>query len=311
MVHRKFISYIVSAYLSLMLLLSGCASSVSQAVQGGANAVSSLAASDKNLQVTMLNVGQADATLIQYKGQNMLIDTGDVDSRDELVKDLQAKGVKTLDIVLITHPHGDHMGGMAALFKAFTIKQLYDNGQSANTAMYKNYLKNIKAKQIPYKALKKGDTITLGGDVKFAVLSPSEPFTKDNTPGVSASGLTNDNSVVCKMTYGDFSIMFTGDAQKEVEDKLLQDYKGDALQATILKVGHHGSKTSSSPAFVKAVAPKAATISCGVNNQYQFPHKPTLDTLQKNKVDVYRTDKNGSITITSDGKSYSITKERG
>lgn len=156
MVHRKFISYIVSAYLSLMLLLSGCASSVSQAVQGGANAVSSLAASDKNLQVTMLNVGQADATLIQYKGQNMLIDTGDVDSRDELVKDLQAKGVKTLDIVLITHPHGDHMGGMAALFKAFTIKQLYDNGQSANTAMYKNYLKNIKAKQIPYKALKKG-----------------------------------------------------------------------------------------------------------------------------------------------------------
>lgn len=311
MIHRKFLSYIFSAALALMLVLSGCASSVSQAVQGGAKSVSSVAASDKNLEVNMLNVGQADATLIQYKGKNMLIDTGDVDSRDELVKDLKAKNVKTLDVVLITHPHGDHMGGMAALFKAFPIKQIYDNGQSANTAMYRNYLKNIKEKQIPYKALKKGDTITLGDDVKFAVLSPGTPFTKENTPGVSASGLTNDNSIVCKMTYGDFSIMFTGDAQREVEEQLLKDYKGDALRADVLKVGHHGSKTSSSPAFVKAVAPKMATISCGVNNQYKFPHKPTLDTLQKNNVEIYRTDKNGSITITSDGKSYNAAKERG
>lgn len=308
---KKIVSTIMALCMSLMLVLSGCASSVSDAVSSGAKAVTKISDSDKALHVDMLYVGQADATLIQYKGKNMLIDTGEVDSREDLVKQLKERGVKTLDVVLITHPHGDHLGGMAALFKEFPIKQIYDNGQAANTAMYRNYLKNIKQKNIPYKALKKGDTITLGDDVKFAVLSPDKPFTKDNTPGVSASGLTNDNSIVCKMTYGKFSVMFTGDAQKEAEAQILKDYKASQLQADVLKVGHHGSKTSSSPEFVKAVAPKAGTISCGVNNQYKFPHKPTLDTLAKYHVEVYRTDVNGVISITSDGSSYSIQKERG
>lgn len=295
--------------LALMVLLGGCGTSTTQGSGTQRASAATVTDSDKALHVSMLNVGQADATLIQYKGKNMLIDTGDVDSRDALVKQLKDKKVKTLDVVLITHPHGDHLGGMAALFKAFQIKQIYDNGQAANTAMYKNYLKNIKTKNIAYKALKKGDTITLGDDVKFAVLSPGKPFTKENTQGVSESGLTNDNSIVCKMTYGTFSIMFTGDAQKEVEEQLLKNYKGAELQANVLKVGHHGSKTSSSPAFVATVKPADATISCGVNNQYKFPHKPTLDTLKKYHVNVYRTDKDGIISIISDGSSYEIKKE--
>ena len=310
--HKTILGLIFSLCLTLMVALTGCGSSSSSsgtASSGGqAQAVSSIKDSDKALHVTMLDVGQADATLIQYQGKNMLIDTGDVDSRDALVQDLKAHNVKTLDIVLVTHPHGDHMGGMAALFKNFTIKQIYDNGQSANTAMYKNYLKNIKAKNIAYKALKKGDSFSLG-DVKFAVLAPGTIFTKDNTEGVSQSGLTNNNSVVCRMTYGDFSIMFTGDAQKEAEEAIFKAYKGKSLESTILKVGHHGSKTSSSPAFVKAVAPQAATISCANGNQYKFPHEPTMKTLQQNKIDIYRTDRNGAISIVSDGTSYSISKE--
>lgn len=165
--------------MSLMLVLAGCGNSASSSSSGGgAKAVHSLTASDKDLRVSVLNVGQADATLIQYKGKNMLIDTGDVDSRADLVKQLKERKVKDLDIVVITHPHGDHMGGMAELFKDFKIKQIYDNGQSANTAMYRNYLKNIKAKNIAYKVLKKGDTFTLGDDVKFAVLSPDKPLPK-------------------------------------------------------------------------------------------------------------------------------------
>lgn len=308
---NKAFSCLAAVCLALMVLLGGCGTNATQGHDSGTQRASAAAVtdSDKALHVSMLNVGQADATLIQYKGKNMLIDTGDVDSRDALVKQLKEKKVKTLDVVLITHPHGDHLGGMAALFKAFQIKQIYDNGQAANTAMYKNYLKNIKTKNIAYKSLKKGDTITLGDDVKFAVLSPGKPFTKENTQGVSESGLTNDNSIVCKMTYGTFSIMFTGDAQKEVEEQLLKNYKGIELQANVLKVGHHGSKTSSSPAFVAAVKPADATISCGVNNQYKFPHKPTLDTLKKYHVNVYRTDKDGIISIISDGSSYEIKKE--
>lgn len=307
---NKAFSCLAALCLALMVLLGGCGTSTTQGSGTQRASAATVTDSDKALHVSMLNVGQADATLIQYKGKNMLIDTGDVDSRDALVKQLKDKKVKTLDVVLITHPHGDHLGGMAALFKAFQIKQIYDNGQAANTAMYKNYLKNIKTKNIAYKALKKGDTITLGDDVKFAVLSPGKPFTKENTQGVSESGLTNDNSIVCKMTYGTFSIMFTGDAQKEVEEQLLKNYKGAELQANVLKVGHHGSKTSSSPAFVAAVKPADATISCGVNNQYKFPHKPTLDTLKKYHVNVYRTDKDGIISIISDGSSYEIKKER-
>lgn len=306
---NKAFSCLAALCLALMVLLGGCGTSTTQGSGTQRASAATVTDSDKALHVSMLNVGQADAMLIQYKGKNMLIDTGDVDSRDALVKQLKDKKVKTLDVVLITHPHGDHLGGMAALFKAFQIKQIYDNGQAANTAMYKNYLKNIKTKNIAYKALKKGDTITLGDDVKFAVLSPGKPFTKENTQGVSESGLTNDNSIVCKMTYGTFSIMFTGDAQKEVEEQLLKNYKGAELQANVLKVGHHGSKTSSSPAFVAAVKPADATISCGVNNQYKFPHKPTLDTLKKYHVNVYRTDKDGIISIISDGSSYEIKKE--
>lgn len=309
----------MAACLSLMLILSGCGSTSSStssssqkaaASSSGAAAVSQVADNDKALHVTMLDVAQADATLIQYKGQNMLIDMGDMETRDSLVQQLKAHNVKTLDIVVITHPHGDHMGGMSALFKNFTIKQIYDNGQAANTAMYRNYLKNIKAKNIAYKALKKGDTITLADDIHFDVLSPDTIFTKDNTDGISESGLTNNNSLVCKMTYGNFSIMFTGDAQKEAEAQILRSYKGAELKSDIIKVGHHGSKTSSSPAFIKAVAPKAATISCGQGNKYKFPHEPTLNTLKANNVEVYRTDRNGSITIISDGTNYSIQTAR-
>jgi competence protein ComEC len=307
---------VFAACMSLLLLLAGCgntasSSQSSSASDGGAAVVSQVTDNDQALHTTMLNVGQADATLIQYKGKNMLIDTGDVDSRDSLVQQLKQHNVKTLDIIVITHPHGDHLGGMAALFKNFTIKQIYDNGQAANTAMYKNYLKNIKAKNISYKALKKGDSFTLGDAIQFEVLSPGTIFTKENTEGVSESGLTNNNSLVCKMTYGKFSVLFTGDAQKEAEAQLLKAYGSSKLQSDILKVGHHGSKTSSSPAFIKAVAPKAATISCGQGNQYKFPHEPTLKTLNDQHVSIYRTDRNGAISITSDGNKYSIQTEHG
>lgn len=298
-------AYMLAGILWLLLLVSGCGN----LPFSSDHATAPVDDSDSALRISVLNVGQADASLIQYKGKNMLIDTGDVDSREGLVSQLKKKNIKTLDIIIITHPHGDHMGGMAALFKNFTIRQIYDNGQAANTGMYRNYLKNIKSKNIPYKALKKGDAITFAGDIHFNILSPGVPFTKENTSGVSESGLTNNNSIVCRMTYQKISVMFTGDAQKEAEQQVLRDYQGTALQSDILKVGHHGSKTSSSPAFIKAVKPRAAVISCGANNQYKFPHKPTLDTLKKNHAEVYRTDQDGMILIVSDGTHYSIAKE--
>lgn len=265
-------------------------------------------AAAERLQVHFLDVGQADAALLQYKGQYMLVDTGDVDGRPALVQKLKEKGVHTLDVVLISHPHGDHLGGMAALFDQFHIKQIYDNGQASRTAMYKNYVKNIVRKKISYKALKKGDRIAFADDVVCHVLwPPSEGAAEDV---VSESGQTNNQSVVCKISFGSFSVLFTGDAQREAEEQILRHVRRNDLKATILKAGHHGSKTSSSPAFIEAVRPEAVVVSCGAGNSYGFPHTAVLAALKKQKADVYRTDRDGAISVVSDGQGYTITKER-
>ncbi len=290
------------------IMLSGCGSSSGKTAQS-AGAQASTAAIKGDLHVYMLNVGQSDATLIQYKGKNMLIDTGDVEHREDLVKSLRARNVKELDAVLITHPHADHLGGMASLFKEFKIHQIYDNGQASNTAMYKNYLKSIKEKNVAYKTLKKGDSFTLDKDVQFQVFAPSEPyFSKTATPNLKENSLTNNNSIVCKMTYKDFAILFSGDAEKESEERMVKEFKTQ-LRSDVLKAGHHGSKTASSLPFLQAVMPKAATISCAAGNSYGFPNQETLQNLKKVSAQVYRTDQDGTITIFSDGASYSIKKE--
>lgn len=316
--HHSSLWPILCTILTLFIFVfAGCGNSTSSSSANQAgnaktsvkSAVSSSAPIDGNLHVYMLNVGQADSILIQYNGQNMLIDTGDVDHRASLVKQLKDKNVSEIENVIITHPHGDHLGGMTALFKNFKIKHIYDNGVTANNAMYRNYLSTIKSNGIPHDTLRKGDQVTFNKDIIFTILAPSEPlFSADNTRKVSTNGITNNNSIVSRMTYGDFSILFSGDAQKESEKKMLNEY-GNQLKSDILKVGHHGSKTSSYIQFVKAVAPKAALISCGAGNEYKFPHKPTLDTLNKLSVAIYRTDIDGTITITSNGESYSISKE--
>ena len=312
------IIFILSSLVFIITILTGCGNSSTAASTNSkknltnpikTQAVVDPTLTDGNLHIYVLNIGQADATLIQYNGKNMLIDTGDADHRTTLVQQLRAHHVQEIDSIIITHPHGDHLGGMAALFNNFKINQIYDNGVEVNNGMYRNYLKNISAKGIPYKVLRNGDKITLGDDLIFDILAPTEPlFTKENTRKSTSNGITNNNSIVCKLTYHDFTMLFTGDAQKEAEKQLLSNHRG-ALKADILKVGHHGSKTSTSPAFVQAVSPQAATISCGAGNEYKFPHKPTLDTLQKHSVTVYRTDNDGTISIVSDGQSYNITKE--
>ena len=262
----------------------------------------------EQLQVHFLDVGQADAALLQYKGQHMLVDTGDVDGRPALVQRLKEKGVHTLDVVLISHPHGDHLGGMAALFDQFHIKQIYDNGQESRTAMYKNYVKNIVRKKISYKALKRGDKVTFADDVVCHVLWPSAEGAAAMT--ASESGRTNNQSVVCKIAFGSFSVLFTGDAQREAEEQILRHARRNDLKATILKAGHHGSKTSSSPAFIEAVRPEAVVVSCGAGNSYGFPHTAVLAALKKQKADVYRTDRDGAISVVSDGRGYTVIKER-
>lgn len=290
----------IRMFLAIAAVLAACLLAAACTRHGDENAA--------QLQVHFLDVGQADAALLQYKGKFMLIDTGDVDGRPALVKLLKKKGVEELDAVLLSHPHGDHMGGMTALFQQFPIRQIYDNGQVSRTAMYKNYMKNTVDLNIPYRALRQGDTIVFADDIACHILWPAA--SGPSADGLSESSRTNNRSLVCKIVFGRFSVLFAGDAQREAEEGMLRTVRQSMLQAAVLKVGHHGSRTSSAPAFIQAVAPEVAVVSCGAGNSYGFPHAEVMDFLRRQQVQVYRTDRNGTVSVVSDGSRYAVVKER-
>ena len=259
------------------------------------------------LYVHILDVGQADAALIEYDGKYMLVDSGERDSRKKLVSALQDKGVETLDIVLVSHGHDDHLGGMAAVFQNFAVKQVYDNGKGDQSPMYARYEKDIRERGIRRDTLQQGDVFTFAGAVRFVVLWPEPSLSRRR--GGDAEG-ENDESLVCKMTYGNFSLLFPGDAQAEAERQILRRHRREELQASVLKVGHHGSKTSTTTPFLQAVRPQYAVISCSADNTYQFPHEETLAALQARGISVGRTDRNGDISIWSGGDGFAVEKER-
>lgn len=261
------------------------------------------AAAGAPLTVKVLDVGQGDAILIRSKEQVTLIDTGDVPARDKLVSMLKSQGIDTIDKLIITHPHADHLGGAAALFDNFTIKQIYDSGQKHTSNLYKQYLTRIQKNKIPFTVVAAGMTIDLGNETILKVLAPEKPFFKGTDSDL------NNNSIVVKLIYRDFSMMLTGDAEQEAEARLLAN-DAAGLKSTVLKSGHHGSKTSSSAPFLQAVSPEAALISAGLNNEYHHPHPSVLKKYSGQKIKVYRTDLDGTLTVITDGKTYTITKER-
>lgn len=287
--------------LSVGLALTGCGQT-SSASGGGNTAVKSDSGKQSTLTVRMLDIGQGDSFLLEKDGKFVLIDAGDIEHRDAIVALLKKYHVKTISKVIITHPHADHLGGMLAVFKNFKVESIYDDGMPANTSSYKNYLKQIEANKIPYQALKAGDTLSFFDGVSFKVLGPVKKIT--NQKGNSDF---NNNSIVGRLTYGNFSMLFTGDAEKEEEQSILNAKV--TLKSDVLKAGHHGSRTSTSPDFLKGVNPKEVFISCGQGNDYGHPHKETMAKLEKAKVHIYRTDRDGTVTLTTSGKDYTIKKE--
>jgi len=256
---------------------------------------------NSSLTVKVLDIGQGDAILIRAAGQTVLVDTGDIGTRDKLVEYIRKEGITTIDKVIITHPHADHLGGMPGILENFKVNQIYDSGQTTTTALYRKYLSLVQKKGIPFKVLTAGTEIEIANDIKLKFFAPEKPF-------ITESEL-NNNSIVAKLIYRNFSMLLTGDAEKESEERMVKTYRTE-LKSSVLKVGHHGSNTSSSVAFLKAVAPEAAIISLGANNDYHHPHPATLKRYEEAKVKVYRTDINGTVTINSDGKTYTITKEK-
>lgn len=284
-----------------LAFMAGCGGA-GKAVQPEASMTAG-AASGAPLTVKVLDVGQGDAILIRSKKQVTLIDTGDVPARDKLVSMLKSQGIDTIDKLIITHPHADHLGGAAALFDNFTIKQIYDSGQKHTSNLYKQYLTRIQKSKIPFTVVAAGMTIDLGNEIILKVLAPEKPFFTGTDSDL------NNNSIVVKLMYRDFSLLLTGDAEQESEARMLAN-DAAGLRSTVLKSGHHGSKTSSSTPFLQAVSPEAALISAGLNNEYYHPHPSVLKKYSGKKIEVYRTDLNGTLTVITDGKTYTITKER-
>ncbi len=274
---------------------------LSLAIAAGCGAPAADRAKVDNLVVNVIDVGQGDAILIRTPGQVTLIDSGDVPARDKLVAYIKKQGVKTIDTLIVTHPHADHIGGAVAILDNFAVKRVYDSGQVTTSSLYRQYLATVQKKNIAFALLADGKEIDIGGGT-LKILNPPVP------PFASEAGL-NNNSIVARLVYGNFALLLAADAEQEAEAGMVKKY-GSGLKSQVLKSGHHGSRTSSSPAFLKAVAPEAAVISVGANNEYHHPHPSVLKRYGDRKIKVYRTDTDGAVTIASDGKTYTITKER-
>lgn len=272
-----------------------------------------------NLKITMLNVGQGDAILVQTKTQNILIDTSDMDERTKLVNELDKAGVTTFDKIILTHPHADHIGGIEKLLKdkKYTINEVCDNGIAATGKLYLNYMKELKNQNIKHTSLKAGDVLDFGDGVTFNVLYPPQNLVDAVNNGEQKTD-PNNESVVGRLVYKNFSMMFTGDAEKKVESEIWADNDSKNLRSNILKAGHHGSYTASTENFVQTVKPSYVLISAGEptdkrgGNTYGHPHLEPLEIYLANGIpseNILWTWKNGTITVVSDGKDFSVTPE--
>lgn len=273
---------------------TGAPVSAAQGDTGGGGSASG------TLEVYFFDVGQGDSELIRLPGgENILIDAGTSSTEDELVGELRSLGAETLDLVVATHPHADHIGGMAAVIDAFDVRQVVmprvSESDTPTTKTYENLLQSIADKGLTITPAEPGDELLSSGGAVLTVLAPNgEDY-----------GDLNNYSVVLRLTYGEDSFLFTGDAEEASEEEMLSlDWP---LTATVLKCGHHGSETSTSPAFLDAVSPQYAVISCGVDNDYGHPDAVTLEKLEAAGAEVFRTDRQGSILASTEGSGVTMT----
>jgi competence protein ComEC len=262
-------------------------------------AVSPVALANENLTTHFIDVGQGDSILLQFNGKNALIDGGTHDMGPTVETYLRNHGVSSLDILVATHPHEDHIGGLITILKDLPVKQVLDSGQPHSSQVYETFLTLIDQKNIPYNVAQRGQKITLDKDIMIDVLSP---------PPTLFSGDLNQNSIVLKVTYNKVSFLLTGDAGMEAESSLLSSSYD--LKSDILKVGHHGSSSASSTAFLNDVKPAISIIEVGTGNDYGHPTQQTLSALQDVGATIYRTDTSGNIIITTDGLTYSTTTQK-
>ena len=260
---------------------------------GPKSEVSPAAKMDYPCRVDFVDVGQGDGILLRTKDAVVVIDGGEADTAYKMTGFLKDAGVKEIDCFIATHPHSDHIGAAVRIFNMFRVKCFvttsFSEFNTPTSVFYESMMSAALAEEdCEIRFVTAGETIELG-NLSLDVLGP-----------VEESSEYNDMSVVVKARYKETAFLFTGDLEKTGEQLLLSS--GADLKADVLKVGHHGSSTSTSPDFLRAVDPRAAVISCGANNEFGHPHKEILSLLEDAGVRVLRTDLDGTVTIFSDGK---------
>jgi competence protein ComEC len=247
------------------------------------------------LEVHFIDVGQGDSILIKAPKKNILIDGGD--RGNAALNYIRNQDIRSLDYIISTHPHADHIGGLLNIIESIPVGEVIDPAVAHTTQTFEDYLTLIDQHGIWFTEGRAGMNWDVGGGATMSILHPTSPSQSD----------LNNASIVVRLTYGEISFLFTGDAESAAEYQILN--RGYELNSTILKVGHHGSKTSTTQTFLAAVKPEVAIIMCSKTNSYGHPHEETLNRLRAANVDIYRTDLHGNIVVVTDGQTYSINKE--
>lgn len=275
---KEVLSIIMIALFSIFLISCG-------------NATQSGNKNDSIIKIHYIDVGQGDSELIQIGDKNILIDAGTSDKK--ALDYLKSIGIKKIDYAIATHPHEDHIGSMDDVIKAFEIGTFYAPKATTTTKTFENMVKALKAKDLKMTVPKVGEEINIG-NATLTFLAPNSDKYED----------LNNYSIVVKLKYGNNSFIFMGDAEDIIEREILK--KELDIKADILKVGHHGSRSSTTQEFLNKVNPKYAVVSCEKGNDYGHPHKETLTKLNGKNISVFRTDLNGTIIAESDGKEISF-----
>ena len=252
--------------------------------------VYALVGDEGELRVSFIDVGQGDSEFIELpNGETLLIDAGTNETGADVVNYIESLGYSSIDYVVGTHPHEDHIGGLDDVIRTFDVESVYMPKVTADTKTFEDVLDAVDEKGLTINTAKAGVTLVDGDGLSVKMLAPV----------LDEYDNTNDYSAVIKVVYGDTSFLFTGDAEQYAEDLITGDVDSD-----VLKVGHHGSSTSTGEAFLERVSPSYAVISCGLGNSYGHPHTETIEKL--GGIPVFRTDEMGTIVATSDGSEISF-----
>ncbi|TVR34501.1 MAG: MBL fold metallo-hydrolase [Nitriliruptor sp.] len=250
-----------------------------------------------SLEVHYLDVGQADATLFIHDEVTVLIDTGDW-QRSDVTGYLDALGVDRLDLLVVTHPHADHIGQFDEVMAAVEVDEVWWSGSVTTTQTFERAVAALEESTAAYEEPRAGQSTTLG-PLLFEIVNPPDDVDLDDL---------HDASLSFRISYGEVRFLFTGDAEASTEQRMV-DTAGEQLDADILQLGHHGSSTSTTAPFLDAVGPQVAIYSASEGNQYGHPHDEVIERVQGAEIELYGTPVNGTVTVTTDGSDWDISPE--